>query len=148
MRLYERGYVRVSSLFAPGGFERLLSAASTTDVQKKTGLGRAAAATMTMGMSLGTTNKRGDVWLTIVTDTDTHILHAEPPSSTNQRAAKQIEGACQALMQRESAGSGPTDGAADDTIGARLRRLEGLRSQGTLTEEEYSRLRSRILEDL
>lgn len=95
VRIYGRGYVRVSrALFGSGAqFERLRSIEASSDVSKKTALGRGVAAVGTGGLNLMGSNKRGDVYLTIQTDSDTYVLHADPPTAMNLKAVKKLEAA-------------------------------------------------------
>lgn len=176
VRMYELGFVRVGvpmfGSMAP--FERLVTIESSADVGKKSGFGRAVGATATMGVSLASSNKRGDVWVTIVTDKNTHVLHEEPPTALNMRTAKKMEGAGRALLHQvatgqrsaqmvavdpsleepapaelgQTSGTEVSGGEPTDDLGARLQRLDAFKAQGLVTDDEYRHLRAKILEDI
>lgn len=160
VRIYDKGYVRVG-VFG-GSYERLLSIEASHDVGKKTGVGRAAFAVATAGTNLLTSNKRGDVYLTIVTDKQTHVLHEEPPTARNIKQSKALEAAGQAVLRRlaeESASQGNDESPAASqaavsspapgpTGAERLRQLNSLREEGLVTEDEFHQLRATLLGEL
>lgn len=80
-------------------YERLLAIEATSDVSKKTGLGRGTAAVATLGVNLiVTSNRRGDAYLTIRTDRKTHVLHVDSPSASDLKSAKGLEVAGRSLI--------------------------------------------------
>ncbi|MFL6091097.1 MAG: hypothetical protein ACJ71Z_13265 [Aeromicrobium sp.] len=101
VNFFARGYVKVSMAFMSGGapYEKLIAIEASSDVQKKSGLGRGAAAAVTMGASLAAaSNMRGDVYLTITTQNKTHVLHVDPPTARTMKTAKQLEAEGRALI--------------------------------------------------
>jgi uncharacterized FlaG/YvyC family protein len=159
VRVYEYGYVRVSVplLGRNAPFERLVSIEASSDVGKKSALGRGAGAVATMGLNLATSNKRGDVYLTITTDRTTHVLHEDPPTAGNMRTAKRLEASGRSVIGRRpptattappaptsppapsgdggtgsSGGTAPADGTADRTGAGAGDRADG--GGGTLAE--------------
>lgn len=153
VELYGNGYVRVALWpTANTPFERLVAIESTADVTKKSAAGRAAGAVVTGGLNLLSSNKRGDLYLTIVTDSRTHVLHVDPPSALDIRRAKRLEGVGRGLLIGHQTGTEAITIAQDrearpGTPSERLRELGELRDQGLVTSAEYEALRARILDD-
>lgn len=149
IRLYKNGYVSVQGLLVAGNYARLLSIEATGDVAKKSGLGRGAAAVMTGGVNLLGSNKRGDVYLTIVTESNTHVLRETPPTVANMQASKALEaagnGVIAAAAQRASAG--PAGPPAGDLRG-RLQQLQQLLDDGLVTQQEFDSKRKALLDSL
>ena len=158
VRIYSNGYVRVSlpMLGANAQFERLLSIESSADVSKKSGLGRGAAAVVTGGYNLLSSNKRGDVYLTISTDVSTHVLHEDPPTAMNLKQVKRLEAAGSSVIGRSQrlpsapalaeAAEQSTETASD--IRSRLQELTNLRNEDLISETEYTRLRIKLLDEV
>jgi len=155
VRIYDKGFVRVSvPLFGSNTrFEQLVSIEASSDVSKKSGAGRGAAALMTGGLSLASSNKRGDVYLTITTDATTHVLHEDPPTATNLKHVKRLEAAGLAVLRQtpsvttdlsETPTSTPAASGAP-TVSERLRELTLLRDEGLVSLEEYDQLRAKLL---
>jgi hypothetical protein len=167
--IHQNGYVRVGGAMftANAQYERLISIEASSDVSKKSGLGRGAAAVMTMGVNLAGSNKRGDVYLTIVTDRTTHVLHEDPPTAMNLKASKKLEAAGNAVIRANAvspAHAEPTESPGDaavDTAGAqegavarsvgggsvsdKLRELTAMRDEGLVSIEEFQALRAKLL---
>ena len=100
VEVYENGFVRVSMLMRDSvPFQRLLGVSSSADITKKTGLGRTLGAGATLGANLLSSNKRGDVYLTIVTDEKTYSLHTSAGLGA-PRAAQSIVGTGNAVIGR------------------------------------------------
>lgn len=152
VRIYDKGYVAIAGLFGGGATtHRLLSIEASSDVTKKSGTGRAAAAMMTGGLNLLGSNKRGDVYLTIVTEQQTHVLRETPPTATNMATSKKLDAAGNSVIQAVSDASATrAEQGADTAAGARERML-GLRTllhDGLITQEEYDEKRQKLLDDL
>ena len=60
----------------------------TSNVTKKTGIGRGIAAIATVGVSLNAPSNRGDIYLTIVTKTETYSLHQTFPEEREIKVLK------------------------------------------------------------
>ena len=82
VEIYANGYVRVAMFMRDAvPYQKLISIQVESNIQKKTGPGRVVAAGMTFGANLVLTpNKRGDIYLTIVTEGDVYALRASPPT--------------------------------------------------------------------
>ncbi|WNG93684.1 hypothetical protein [Mycobacterium sp. ITM-2016-00318] len=107
VEIYSNGYVRVALFMRDSvPFQRLLSIEYSGDIQKKTGIGRAGTAVLTGGANLLLTpNKRGDVYLNIVTEGDVYVLRASPPTVLNIKAAQGIAAAGEGVLKRVRASS-------------------------------------------
>jgi len=156
VRIYDKGFVRLSGLMFglnTATFEQLISIEASSDVSKKSGAGRGAAALMTGGLSLASSNKRGDVYLTITTDATTHVLHEDPPTATNLKQVKKLEAAGLAALRKtppvttDLSETPPATPAASSapTVSERMRELTLLRDDGMVSLEEYDQLRTKLL---
>ena len=159
IRLYSKGFVRVGSTkSAP--YEKLLGISGSADVSKKTALGRGIVAGMTMGTNLLVSpNKRGDVYLTIVTDRKTHALHQSPPGVKDIQAMHQIVTAGEAIlkgqilsthiqpMRAESSAINDSkeSGKSVEDLLARLQQLGDLHASGVVSDDEFSQLKEKIM---
>ena len=98
---------------------RGLQSKSSRTSKKKTGPGRVVAAGMTFGANLVLTpNKRGDIYLTIVTEGDVYALRASPPTIFNIKAAQGLVAAGAGVLKRAATGSGELPGLAVQTKAA------------------------------
>ena len=152
VRLYENCYVRVA--YVGGEFEKLLGVSGTADVAKKTALGRTLAAGATLGLSLLSPNKRGDMYLTITTDRKTHQMHMSPPTELELKSMHKISTTAAALLSSEislqhdpsAVTRAPLEQGAPVSIADELKKLTELLSQGMITEEEFVLAKSKILD--
>ncbi|MBD7982890.1 SHOCT domain-containing protein [Oerskovia merdavium] len=115
--IYSNGYVKVAGLFASernAPYQRLLGIESSADVTKKSALGRGLGAVATGGLNTLYSNKRGDVYLTIVTDATTYALHMDPPTSSAIRAANLLAAAGHAVLANPMPGPSASTPAAQD----------------------------------
>jgi hypothetical protein len=161
VKIYGKGFVKVAPLMFGklATYERLVSIEFAGDVQKKTAPGRLGAAVLTGGANvLLTPNKRGDVYLTIVTDRTTHVLHEDPPNFLNIRTAKQLAATGQGVLKRLAVDA-PEKEHGEVTTGSRssqsvrsvtdrLKELTDLHAQGMITDGEYEDLRANLLKEL
>lgn len=100
IEVYSGGFVRVANFVMRKSvpFEKLLSIQYSDNVSKKSGVGRAAGAVFTGGVNLITSNKRGDVFLTIVTEGNVYTLHEGTPNVMTMRDAQALAAAGQAVL--------------------------------------------------
>lgn len=100
IHIHRNGYVRVAIFMRDSvKFEKLIGIETSADITKKSGAGRAAGAMLTMGMNLASSNKRGDVYLTIVTETTAYALR-QAPSMGAPMTAQKLSAAGSAVIQR------------------------------------------------
>jgi hypothetical protein len=145
----QRGYVSVGGMFsASSNYERLISIDASGDVSKKSGVGRGVGAVMTMGLNLAGSNKRGDVYLTIVTDSQTYVLREDPPTASNMKSSKQLEAAGNAVLQTLAASKSQEPAAGTPDVRERLSVLSDLLADGLITQEEFDRKRTALLDEL
>ncbi|GAA3120063.1 hypothetical protein GCM10010466_08610 [Planomonospora alba] len=146
--IHERGFVKMGGVFQEGKFERLVSIEASADVGKKSGLGRGVAAAMTMGVNLLGSNKRGDVYLTIVTDSQTYALRETPPTAGNMERSKKLEAAGNAVL-RARAGTGNRESSSGSAgVRERMNELKGLLADGLITKDEFEQKRKSLLKEL
>jgi hypothetical protein len=146
VKFYENGYVSVSA-WGGGTPEKLIDVTANADVSKKTGLGRAVVGVATFGLNIGTTsNMRGDIYVSIVTDKNTHMIHVSPPSESAVKAARKIEATGKGLVSRisQTSSSGKEHESLTD-MASQLAKLAELRDSGALTEEEFSNAKAKLL---
>jgi large subunit ribosomal protein L7/L12 len=161
VRIYEKGYVRVSGVFLKDGavFEKLIAIESSADVAKKTALGRTLMFGATMGLNVLTTpNKRGDMYLTIATDRTTHMIHMSPPTERELKAMHKIATSGQGVLdsiERQSSSSPaanspssatqPVRNTSQSSVIDELTKLVALRDAGALSEDEFSAMKAELL---
>ena len=79
--------------------EKLISIElDTSNVTKKTGIGRGIAAVITVGASLNAPSNRGDIYLTIVTEKEIYSLHQTFPDEREIRELKKFVATAKALI--------------------------------------------------
>ena len=163
VRIYDKGFVRVSGVFIKDGaaFEKLRAISSSSDVAKKTALGRTLMFGVTAGLNVLTTpNKRGDIYLAITTDKTTHMLHMSPPTERDMKAMHKIESAGQGILdslERQLAENVSTaspssrpkaeSSIAQSSVIDELTKLVALRDAGALTEDEFLSMKSNLMGD-
>jgi hypothetical protein len=158
VRLYDKGFVRLSGVLfgkSDARFEKLMGISGDGDVFKKTGLGRVAVAIPTMGANLlFTPNKRGDVYLVITTDVDTHMIHMDPPTERDMKAMKKLATTGQAILDATaSLHVTPTFAVPQQNrqvperadLADQLMKLSQLHQAGALTDTEFHNAKSRII---
>lgn len=143
--LYEKGYVRVGT-FKLGEYEQLRSVKYGRTVRDKSAGGRAAAAMMTGGLSMLTSNEKLNLFLTIATDKRVHSLHVEGGRS-DEKAGMAIEVAGNALIEGLRAAPVPPTQiqVAQLDIADQIRKLADLHSAGILTDAEFSAKKADLL---
>lgn len=160
--LYENGYVSITGIFGgTAGVERLVHIEDSSDVSKKSGLGRGLGAAATMGVNLVGSNMRGDVYLTIVTDQQSHVLHEDPPTERGMKAAKKLAATGRSLIagsatlapalptvQAQASPEPPSAGGQPLTLVQRLKQLNNLHDEGLVSDDEFNKLRSEILKEV
>lgn len=149
IRIYEHGFVKVSGLFEPSAnvaARRLLSIEASADVGKKSGVGRGVGAVMTGGLSLLGSNKRGDVYLTIVTAGHTYVLKETPPTNLNMTTSKKLEAVGNSVLRRREEASTPkTPSTGGQPTRERLVELKSLLDDGLISQQEFDEKRRTLL---
>lgn len=151
VELYERGAVRVSPvpLIGVAEFERLISIDSSTEVATRSALDRGAVAVLSLRqVSLG--KHRGDVYLTIATDSRVYNLRSKP-SVSNIKAGKGLAAAGAGILSQIARRSVRTEQPStkapqERSLPVRLRELASLRDDGLITDDEYTVMRQRALD--
>jgi hypothetical protein len=141
VKIYDKGFVKVGFF---SQFEKLVSIQASMDsLQKKTGPGRAVSFVFTGGLSSLGPNKRGDLLLTIVTDKTVHSLSTDVPYEHDMKSLKKIEQAGLAVLKALDH-EGPVAAAAEG-LGEALEKLVTLHKSGSLTDEEFSQAKAKLL---
>jgi hypothetical protein len=146
IKIYENGYVVFGPSIGSPVYEKLRSFnVYDGNVAKKTGVGRSAMAVLTVGANLGaSSNMRGDVIITVVTERKTHTskLNATPGTL---KSAQKIRTALDSVMQ---SGSNESDvkGKSESDLGASIEKLVALRDSGALSPEEFEKAKAKLLE--
>lgn len=146
--IYANGYVQVAGLFSSPPPEKLVQIVADVQVTMKTGIGRGAAAVVTGGWSLATTpNKRGDIFLTILTEQQTHKLHTNVPTDEDIKKVKTLEVAGQAVLGSSSRGeaSNSAPQAVEKSIPDQIREMKALLDEGLVTEEDFEQFKKRLI---
>ena len=153
VQIFSKGYVRVSTMFGSDGHQKLLSIEDSSNVQKKSALGRTAGGVFTLGMSVALSpNKRGDLFLVIVTDKRTYTLTQDPPTAGGMKSSKALAAAGRAVLstlEREhESQQTPVESQAssgDASPASKLREAAALHQDGILTDDEFAEIKARLL---
>jgi hypothetical protein len=152
IRIYEKGYVRVAlpMMGSNAKFEKLISIEATSDVSKKSAVGRGVGFLASGGLTVLGSNKRGDVYLTIRTEDTVHVLHEDPPTALNLRTVKRLESVGRSVIQQPDEDPSAQAPAASEPRSAadRLRELQSLRDEGLISDDEHRAQRDRLLGSL
>lgn len=152
VKIYEKGYVQVG-MFKLGEPEKLLGITAQDTSQQKTALGRAVGATVTMGANLILSpNKRGSLYLIIVTDKKTHNLTLSPPTNSDLKAMHKLEAAGRAVLatlEAQQKADLPTSPSAQQgaspSLADQLTQLTELHNSGALNDDEFAAAKSQLL---
>lgn len=148
--IYSKGFVSVSSGMGvfKGQVEELLDISGETDINKKTGLGRAAGAVLTGGFSLiASPNQRGNLYLTITTNLQVHSLFSERPDEATIKVLNQLVGAGKAAISLRSS-KGPAaqpQVQQSSSLDAQLQQLADMHSKGILDDAEFKASKAKLL---
>jgi hypothetical protein len=148
--LFANGYVQV--LRNNGGFklvgevEKLVAIQATASYQKKSATGRVVGALVTGGLSLYSSNNRGDLLLTITTDKGVHSVLSQRPSQTQIERLFELEAIGNSILEKTRATPEPDSGTTSvESLPAQLASLVQLRDSGALSEEEFDEAKKRVL---
>lgn len=153
--IYSQGFVRVDSGMgaAKGNVEALLDIFGETDITRKSGLGRTAGAVLTAGANvLLSPGQRGNVYLTISTDRNTHSIIWSRPDDYSIKTMNEIVSAGKSVIARAIAAKStsasvhqPPASAVD--LAGQISKLAELRAAGVLSEEEFTAAKAKLIEN-
>ena len=150
--IYAKGYVRVDSGMgiAKGNVEKLQNIFGETDITRKTGLGRVAGAVLTNGLNLLSPGQRGNVYLTISTERETHSLMTTNPTNDSIKIMNELVSAGKSVMSALDSKNGDDSdhkGAVENSpdLVAQLSDLASLRDSGVLTQQEFEKAKAKLL---
>lgn len=153
IQFYANGYVHVSSIMGildKGSVEKLVAVDGSAEVTKKTGLGRAAGAVLTMGFNLYSSNLRGNAFLNIVTESQTHSIMAEAPTPRDLKALNSIIATGKSLVLKAQQPTAPTTEpkakAKPQDLAGQIKELEKLHKSGALTDAEFAKAKKKLLD--
>lgn len=152
VKIYEKGFVQVG-MFSLGDPEKLLGITAQDNSQQKTALGRTLAAGATLGANLiASPNKRGSLYLTIVTKKKTHSLTMSPPTDSDMKAMHKLEAAGRSVLatleaQKHIEATTSAASATTASLADQLAQLSQLHQSGALTDDEFATAKSRLLSE-
>jgi hypothetical protein len=145
VRIFENGYVVVGLQLGVTKYEKLLGfEVFSENVTKKTGLGRTAGAALTLGINLLSPNSRGNIIVTIVTDKKTHSGKVLPQVQMIT-AVNKLQAAANVVLNSASKPS-LDQSSGTESLSSSLEKLVSLRDSGALTQEEFEKAKSKLLE--
>lgn len=155
IRIYSKAFVSVGFLFASKSPpQKLMQISGNADVTKKTGLGRGVGFALTAGANvLLSPNKRGDIYLVIVTDKRTYQLHTSPPTKQDMQTFHLLLTAGQSVLKSETVVKEPSIASVNSppklsqtlNLSEEIEKLGKLHANGTLSDEEFEMAKKRVL---
>jgi|688.fasta_scaffold735851_1 hypothetical protein len=160
VRIYDKGFVRVSGILIKerASFEKLRAISCSAEVTKKSGLGRTLMAGATLGLNLTTTpNQRGDMYLTISTDGQVHMIHMSPPTEKDMKAMHKLATAGQGILdhiermdqsarEKNSTQLNSVENLVpQNSVIDELTKLSALRDSGAISEDEFQTLKKKLM---
>lgn len=150
VELFKNGFVKVSSVYGlrNRGIERIIDIQGESQLTKKTGLGRALAATVTLGANMASPSQRGNLIVTITTETDIHVLIHNVPFDHDIENMNKIVSTGKAVIRANSASSGIQTNAnpiLKGNIVEEVKELVLLRDSGVISDEEFVLLKRKLI---
>jgi hypothetical protein len=146
INIYANGYIRVSGgvgIFG-GPAERLMSIDGSSDITKKTGVGRTVVAALTFGVNtVLTPSQRGNLYLTIVTDSQIHTLMSDEVSDEGIKTMNAIVATGKAVLASQQSGA-KVEGAGT-SVADELVKLKSLMDSGILSQAEFDSAKAKLL---
>lgn len=142
IHIYDKGFVQLGK---PGlvPIEKLRLITSSSSVNRKTGIGRSAAAGLTLGMSLATSSNRGYLSLVVVTDRESHEFSTTNPENSELAQADAVVAMGQAVL--DSLNKTPAPPQQASSVADEIAKLASLKESGALTDEEFQVAKQRLL---
>ena len=142
IHIYDKGFVQLGK---PGlvPIEKLRLITSSASVNRKTGIGRGAAAVLTSGISLTTSSNRGYLTLVVLTDRDSHDFSSTNPENSEIAEAETAAAVGKAVLdslERTTSEVTPVMSVADE-----IAKLVLLRDTGAVTDEEFQAAKQRLI---
>jgi hypothetical protein len=143
VKFYEHGFTKVGML---GDFEKLMGIEGSGDnLQKKSAAGRAAGFVFTGGLNMLGSNKRGDLLITITTDSNVHTLHVDAPYEHDLKSYQRIVAVGKSLLDARGPREQSIQEPAPQSISGEIEKLVSLRDSGALSDEEFAAAKHRLL---
>lgn len=147
IKFFDKSYVSVSA-WGAGEPEKLIDVTATADFSNKTGLGRAVVGVATVGLNIvATSNMRGDIYVSIVTEKTTHVIHLTQPSERSVKTARKIEATGKGLVSRlnQIAHTQVASTPERFDIAEQLAKIVDLHASGVLSDEDFSNAKAKII---
>lgn len=147
--LYQRGFVLVRGFTQDRNRnlvpEKLIAISSDSTLAKKTGIGRGLAALASGGTNFLLSNSyRGELILTIVTDSQVHSISHNVDSDGEIRSVQRLVTTGNALIESNSNNSA-TEAPAESSLSDELERLNKLFQEGVISEDEFAKAKAKLL---
>ena len=146
--LYEKGYVSIGGYYP----EKLLAISGSADVTKKSGAGRAAGALFTFGANLdASSTMRGNVYLTILTDVQSHVLSVALENvggyDNPVQRMNEIVAAGEHILKslEDTSAPAPLKVEAGNDIASQLAQIASLHQSGLLSDQEFELAKAKML---
>jgi hypothetical protein len=153
--IYRKGFVTVGNIIGmfAGEPQELLEISGSTEITKKSGVGRAVGAVFTAGANLiASENQRGNIYLSIATSKTAHSLMSGSGSRWDiENMGKLVAAGKAAISARESMSgkskkASKVDSASGSGIDKKLERLASLHKKGLLDDAEYKASKAKLLD--
>lgn len=144
IRIFEHGYVQLNH----AGIYKLIGISSSTNVSRKTGIGRAIGAVPTMGFNMALSSKnRGEAILSIVHEGDSVTLLVDNPMPAQLMIIEEIVAVGTAVLDSSSSSSSSSKPEVPQatSMADELTKLKALHTAGVLSDEEFEAAKSKLL---
>jgi hypothetical protein len=148
--IYKNGFIQINKNlgFTTGNIEKLIQIDGDSQIWKKTGLGRAAASVITLGMNRAAPNQRGNLTLTITTDREVYVFLEEMPYPHYIKAMHELVNAGKAAIELRDKKEGKkttSETSSVKSLGEQINKLVQLKESGVLTEAEFESAKTKLL---
>lgn len=153
VEIFKNGYIRVSSAygFKKNRIEKLIDIDCESQLTKKTGLGRALGASVTLGMNMAAPSQRGNLILTITTDADIHVLTHNVPFDHDIENMHKIVSTGKAIIKSRQINSSELVHSATQGKGdliEKIKELVILRDTGAISDDEFTVMKHKLISEI
>lgn len=137
--IFSNGFVQVAGVFSSPAPEKLIQIESNIVVTNRS----ARSGVIVRALS----NKRGDIYLTILTDKQTHSLQSRAPTDNEIKAVRALELAGKAVLGGSGGGSAAasSQSASEKSIPDQIRDMKALLDEGLVSQEDFDQFKKRLL---
>jgi hypothetical protein len=150
VEIFKNGFVRVYSAygFKKTRIEKLIDIDCESQLTKKTGLGRALGASVTLGMNMAAPGQRGNLILTITTDADIHVLTHNVPFDHDIENMHKIVSTGKAIIKSrdvQSSGLLHSNTKINGDLVEKIKELVILRETGAISDDEFTLMKQKLI---